>query len=60
MSDDNLDIPWDDLLFGQGDEEYETPTKTCKYCGKKNLVWGQLHGKWRLFDKKEVHSCKQG
>ena len=31
----------------------------CRYCGKKNLNWQEVDGKWRLFDKKLPHICKE-
>ena len=31
----------------------------CKHCGKKNLKWSEVEGKWRLFDKKIPHICKE-
>lgn len=35
-----------------------TPTtKTCKYCDKPGLTWGKHNGKWRLFEKGELHQC---
>lgn len=30
----------------------------CRYCGKKNLKWVDENGKWRLYDKKQPHICK--
>lgn len=31
---------------------YRRPRKelVCKYCGKKNLIWKKLDGKWRLHE----------
>ena len=29
----------------------------CKYCGKKNLRWVQVQGKWFLYEKKKPHNC---
>ncbi len=31
----------------------------CKHCGKKNLKWSEVDGKWRLFDKKNPHICEE-
>jgi hypothetical protein len=31
----------------------------CKHCKESGFHWKQLHdGKWRLFDKYGIHSCK--
>jgi hypothetical protein len=35
--------------------------KTCKFCGKKGLVWSYGSGRWRLCDgDKNIHSCEEG
>lgn len=34
-------------------------TFECKHCGKKNLNWQEVDGKWRLHDKKVPHICKE-
>lgn len=34
-------------------------TFECKHCGKKNLNWQEVDDKWRLFDKKVPHICKE-
>jgi hypothetical protein len=34
-------------------------TFECKYCGKKNLQWKEVDGKWRLHDKKLPHVCEK-
>ena len=33
---------------------------TCKRCGTSHLGWGRSDGKWRLFEKGELHRCKSG
>jgi len=30
---------------------------TCRCCGKNNLLWNQVSGKWRLFDGNSIHKC---
>jgi len=45
-------LMYDDPLSPNGDQtDYEHPIsyKTCRYCGKENLVWvGKRDGVWRL------------
>jgi hypothetical protein len=31
--------------------------KTCRCCGKGGLRWGLIDGKWRLFDRDDIHRC---
>lgn len=54
MADMILDGAWD------CEEEWEDREHvvTCRYCGTKNLTWGMVDGKWRLFNKKGIHKCK--
>ncbi len=34
-------------------------SKTCRYCGQKNLRWGITQEGWRLFDKRHnLHECR--
>lgn len=34
------------------------PTKTCKYCGENNLMWGLYYEDWRLFNSDgDLHRC---
>ena len=33
--------------------------KTCKYCGRQFLRWGQYNGKWRLYENGNLHICKK-
>jgi len=33
-------------------------SRTCKHCGKNNLLWGKIEGKWKLFEGKIQHECK--
>lgn len=33
--------------------------KTCKYCGKSGLVWGNTDKGWRLFDGNIQHRCNK-
>ena len=35
----------------------KTPRKTCRCCGQTGLLWGKIDGKFRLFDKNQVHKC---
>lgn len=34
-------------------------TKTCRFCGTKGLSWVETKYGWRLFDKKELHTCME-
>lgn len=48
--------------FGYEEQSYRGYTATrspiCKYCGKKNLQWGKVHGRWLLYEKKnKIHLC---
>lgn len=56
-----FDREWDeesgDLVDDCGMRLDTVKTKSCRYCGKKNLTWGQVNGKWRLFDGATLHSC---
>lgn len=59
MGDNEIEA-WDDLLFGRGsgDEDWEPPTKTCKFCGMDGLHWLKLNELWRLHDvNNTVHQC---
>jgi DNA-directed RNA polymerase subunit RPC12/RpoP len=31
----------------------------CKHCGRKNLHWGLVKGKWRLFAGPWLHHCEE-
>ena len=45
-----------DWLIEQFD--YDThASKTCKYCGQKDLYWDVFNGKWKLFDGDVPHHC---
>jgi hypothetical protein len=49
---------FDRYLNGENDYEYFPQKKSCKYCGKKELMWGPTKDGWRLHDKNgDVHFC---
>lgn len=56
-----FDAYWD----GRDDEPsgyapYSPSFKTCKYCGRENLVWGIADEKWRLHNTDgSLHTCKE-
>lgn len=37
--------------------ETRAASKTCRCCGTNGLKWGNVGGKWRLFDGDELHHC---
>jgi len=43
-------------LYTKTDKRKATSVE-CKYCGKKNLNWQNIRGKWRLYDEKIMHMC---
>ena len=47
------------LIDNEGYEPHSrrTSVTTCRCCGKSNLSWKQVAGKWRLFDGQQLHDC---
>lgn len=35
----------------------KTRGRTCRCCGQTGLLWGKIDGKFRLFEKQNVHKC---
>ena len=46
-------LPHDDSIWFPRQKK----TKTCRFCGTKGLSWVETKYGWRLFDKKELHTC---
>ena len=55
-----------DMLFEQCIDEFGndgfgySPARklVCKFCGKKNLVWKHVSGRWLMYEKnEEIHDC---
>lgn len=58
MADCIIENAMDEELLGT--EVVEAPQVTCKFCGEKELLWGETPAGWRLFNSKgEVHSCSR-
>ncbi len=55
----NLDEAYDlGILNEMGIEINNGDTsKTCRCCNKSGLTWGQISGKWLLFDNGALHDC---
>lgn len=49
------DVDWDEwgCQFGPPRQN-----KTCNHCGKGNLHWARVNGKWRLADGDNLHVCQ--
>lgn len=43
--------------IGGGFSHYRPKPRTCRCCGKSNLYWKQIKGKWRLFQDGKIHDC---
>lgn len=60
-----LDMPLAAMRYGaftrHRERRYRGPAKkTCQYCGKGDLKWGQHEGKWRLFSQVgKLHTCDE-
>lgn len=46
-----------DELGGEIGSEARFITRTCRCCGKSGLRWGNMSGKWLLYDGATLHAC---
>ena len=52
------DIADSHVDFYTGENSFDDPAKTCKYCGEFPLFWLRRRGKWMLINQKgNVHTC---
>ena len=52
------DIADSHVDFYTGEDSFDDPAKTCKYCGEFPLFWLNEKGKWALIDQKgKKHIC---
>jgi hypothetical protein len=42
---------------GYRSNPFKTRGRTCRCCGQTGLLWGKIDGKFRLFDKENIHKC---
>ena len=69
MTDSTDDVDWgdpnDDWGYDPDPDDYLCTRKmpschiVCKFCGKRNLHWAEVDGKWRLYDEDDMlHDCR--
>ncbi len=55
------ELYFDNCMIDEETGAYEFPysrsTKTCRFCGRKDLHWEMRKKKWRLCDGRGVHRC---